>query len=42
MAKRKKKLTPEERERLLADLEEVQRELRSVIDLLRDRLNRKA
>jgi hypothetical protein len=41
MAK-KKKLTPEERARLLADLEEVQRELRDVIDLLRDRLRRKA
>ena len=42
MAKRKRKLTPEERERLLIDLEEVQRELREVIDLLKDRLTRKS
>jgi hypothetical protein len=41
MAKRKRKLTAEERERLQADLAEVQRELREVIDLLKDRLGQK-
>jgi hypothetical protein len=42
MAKRKRKLTAEERERLRADLAEVQRELREVIDLLKDRLGQKS
>ena len=41
MAKRKKKLTPDERGRLRAELDDVQREVRALIDFLRTKLGEK-
>jgi len=41
MAKRKKKLTPDERERARAELTDVQREVRALIETLRVKIARR-